>query len=76
MNNFNIIHTGIMVTLRSGLTFEFSSDKECPLDDITIVNGILSVDDYEFKVPVTEVKSIQCWDEDQQMDDCGYVEFA
>lgn len=78
MDNFlnEQYNTGLSITLKNGDCFEFSSDKQNPLDDITLSEGILSVDDTDFKVSIDEVKSIECWDNDQQMDDMAYIEFA
>ena len=69
-------NTGMAITMKNGDFFEFSSDKQNPLDDITLFKGILSVDNADFKVSINEVKSIECWDNDQQMDDMAYIEFA
>lgn len=78
MDNFlnTQYNTGLSITMKNGDYFEFSSDKQNPLDDITLFEGILSVDDTDFKVSISEVKSIECWDNDQQMDDMAYIEFA
>lgn len=78
MDNFlnTQYNTGMGITMKSGDFFEFSFDKQNPLDDITLFEGILSVDDTDFKVSINEVKSIECWDNDQQMDDMAYIEFA
>ena len=78
MDNFlnEQYNTGLSITMKNGDFFEFSSDKQNPLDDITLSEGILSVDDTDFKVSINEVKSIECWDNDQQMDDMAYIEFA
>lgn len=78
MDNFlnEQYNTGLSITLKNGDFVEFSSDKQNPLDDITLSEGILSVDDTDFKVSINEVKSIECWDNDQQMDDMAYIEFA
>lgn len=78
MDNFlnTQYNTGLSITMKNGDFFEFSSDKQNPLDDITLYEGILSVDDTDFKVSINEVKSIECWDNDQQMDDMAYIEFA
>lgn len=69
-------NTGMAITMKNSDFFEFSSDKQNPLDDITLSEGILSVDNTDFKVSINEVKSIECWDNDQQMDDMAYIEFA
>lgn len=69
-------NTGLSITMKNGDSVEFSSDKQIPLDDITLSKGILSVDDTDFKVSINEVKSIECWGNDQQMDDMAYIEFA
>ena len=78
MDNFlnEQYNTGLSITMKNGDFFEFSSDKQNPLDDITLFEGILSVDDTDFEVSINEVKSIECWDNDQQMDDMAYIEFA
>lgn len=78
MDNFlnTQYNTGMGITMKSGDYFEVSSDKQNPLDDITLFKGILSIDDTDFKVSINEVKSIECWDNDQQMDDMAYIEFA
>ena len=78
MDNFlnTQYNTGMAITMKNGDFFEFSSDKQNPLDDITLFEGILSVDETDFKVNINEVKSIECWDNDQQMDDMAYIEFA
>lgn len=78
MDNFlnEEYNTGLSITMKNGDFVEFSSDKQNPLDDITLFEGILSVDDTDFKVSISEVKSIECWDNDQQMDDMAYIEFA
>ena len=78
MDNFlnEQYNTGLSITMKNGDFFEFSSDKQNPLDDITLFEGILSVDNTDFKVSINEVKSIECWDNDQQMDDMAYIEFA
>lgn len=78
MDNFlnEQYNTGIGITMKNGDFFEFSSDKQNPLDDITLSECILSVDDTDFKVSINEVKSIECWDNDQQMDDMAYIAFA
>lgn len=78
MDNFlnEQYNTGLSITMKNGDYFEVSSDKQNPLDDITLSEGILSVDDTDFKVSINEVKSIECWDNDQQMDDMAYIEFA
>lgn len=78
MDNFlnEQYNTGLSITMKNGDFFEFSSDKQNPLDDITLFEGILSVDETDFKVSINEVKSIECWDNDQQMDDMAYIEFA
>lgn len=78
MDNFlnEQYNTGLSITMKNGDFVEFSSDKQNPLDDITLSECILSVDDTDFKVSINEVKSIECWDNDQQMDDMEYIEFA
>ena len=78
MDNFlnTQYNTGMAITMKNGDFFEFSSDKQNPLDDITLFEGILSVDDTDFEICINEVKSIECWDNDQQMDDMAYIEFA
>ena len=78
MDNFlnEQYNTGLSITMKNGDFVEFSSDKQNPLDDITLSKGILSVDETDFKVNINEVKSIECWDNDQQMDDMAYIEFA
>lgn len=78
MDNFlnEQYNTGLSITMKNGDFVEFSSDKQNPLDDITLFEGILSVDETDFKVNINEVKSIECWDNDQQMDDMAYIEFA
>ena len=78
MDNFlnTQYNTGLSITMKNGDYFEISSDKQNPLDDITLSEGILSVDDTDFKVSISEVKSIECWDNDQQMDDMAYIEFV
>lgn len=78
MDNFlnTQYNTGMAITMKNGDFFEFSSDKQNPLDDITLSEGILSVNDTDLKTNINEVKSIECWDNDQQMDDMAYIEFA
>lgn len=78
MDNFlnEQYNTGLSITLKNGDCFEFSSDKQNPLDDITLSEGILSVDDTDFKASISEIESIDCWDNDQQMDDMAHIEFA
>ena len=78
MDNFlnEQYNTGLSITMKNGDFVEFSSDKQNPLDDITLFEGILSVDETDFKVNINEVKSIECWDNEQQMDDMAYIEFA
>lgn len=72
----NQYNTGMAITLKNGNYFEISSDKQNPLDDITLSKGILSVDGMDKNIPVNEIKSITCWDNDQQMDNMPYIEFA
>lgn len=78
MDNFlnTQYNTGMAITMKNGDFFEFSSDKQNPLDDITLSEGILSVNDTDLKASINEVKSIECWDNDQQMGDMAYIEFA
>lgn len=69
-------NTGIIIRSKTGSNFEFSSDKQNPLDEITLSDGVLSVDGTQFHININEIKSIECWDNDQQMDDMAYIEFA
>lgn len=69
-------NTGIIICSKIGDFFEFDSDKQNPLDDITISDGVLSVDGTQFCMNINEIKSIECWDCNQQMTDMAYIEFA
>lgn len=69
-------NTTLVITMKNGDFFEFCSDKQNPLDDITLSKCVLSIDGTNFKVNINKIKSIQCFDNDQQMDDMAYIEFA
>ena len=68
-------NTGIIIKLKSGFSFEFDSDKRNPLDDITIINGVLYLDETDFKVDINKVASIECFDNDQELEDMPYIQF-
>ena len=69
-------NTTLVITMKNSDFFEFCSDKQNPLDDITLSKCVLSIDGTNFKVNINKIKSIQCFDNDQQMDDMAYIEFA
>ena len=78
MDNFllyNGFNTGIKITLKNGFSFEFDSDKRNPLDDITIIKGILYLDETDFKININKVAYIECWDNDQIIEDMPYIKF-
>ena len=78
MDNFlnREYNTCMAITLKNGDYFEIASNKQNPLDDITLSKDILSIDGINKNIPINEIKSISCWDNDQQMDDMAYIEFA
>lgn len=78
MDNFllyNGFNTGIKINLKNGFGFEFDSDKRNPLDDITIIKGILYLDETDFNIDINKVAPIECWDNDKIIEDMPYIKF-